>query len=93
MSPPDGKQPHQVFKFVTVLLLEYHLIVPVQRGSVVLESRGGRITEPVRNGCCSVFPAWALWCGHQVKLRFECLPSKSETAQTSQGPSHPAIHR
>lgn len=70
MSPPDGKQPHQVFEFVTVLLLEYHLIVPVRRGSIVLESHGGRITEPVRNGCCLVFPGlgFVVWASSETEI-------------------------
>lgn len=51
-----GKQPHRVFGFVTVLLPECHLLVPVERGNVVLESHGGRITESARNGCCLIFP-------------------------------------
>lgn len=61
-----GKQPHQVFEFVTVLLLEYHLIVPAQRESEVLESRGGRIPEPVRNGCSCL--GFVLWSSRETEI-------------------------
>lgn len=57
--PENGKQPYQVSEFVTVVLLECHLIVPVERGSVDLESHGRRIMEIVRNGCCLILPAKA----------------------------------
>lgn len=49
----------QVFELVTGVLLECHLIVSVERGSVVLESHGGRNMGTVRNGCWVTLPARA----------------------------------
>lgn len=93
-----GKQTDQVFEFVTVALLECHLIVPIERGRVVLEYHGGRIMEAVRNSCSLILPTRALvfvdtsGLAIRSRLRFECLPLESEVAQTLKRLSHSVNH-
>lgn len=68
-----GKQTYQVFEFVTVVLLECHLIVPIERGSVAIEchgreDHGGSEKWLLFGSSCKGFSLYGHQCfGHQVK--------------------------